>query len=481
MADEPGKRNLGRGLSALLGGAPPERARRRCAVAAQPCRSKPLHPGRFQPRRHFAGRGAGGARPVDPRERHAAAAGRAPRTPTSPAPTRSSPASGAGAPRSGRGCTRCRSSSASSATARRSRSRWSRTSSARISSALEEAEGYRRLIEEFGHTQEALARQIGKSRSHVANTLRLLELPPAVRADAGGGQDQRRPRPRAHRRGQCRGAGPPGRGRGPQRARRRAAGRRRPPPGRRSTVRRAPSAGSMPTPRRSSARWPSGSASRSSSSMAPAAARSACNYRTLEQLDDWSPGCSRSAGCVLAQARCRSRPRARAGDFDQRRASRSPRRARRFACRRSRRRAADRAAAARSPADQRVACRAKRSRAGPKSGGRSAASACSGRGAVADQAGREMEPLEVAAGGAQQRDRRARRRRVRGPASGRARPGRRRRRPAPPRRPPGWRRRRWRPSPRRARAAPSALPAKSTSLSSSARVRARSSPSWTVR
>ncbi|HEX5796217.1 MAG TPA: ParB/RepB/Spo0J family partition protein [Geminicoccaceae bacterium] len=48
-------------------------------------------------------------------------------------------------------------------------------------SALEEAEGYRRLIEEFGHTQEALAGALGKSRSHIANLLRLLGLPPAVR------------------------------------------------------------------------------------------------------------------------------------------------------------------------------------------------------------------------------------------------------------------------------------------------------------
>jgi ParB family chromosome partitioning protein len=49
-------------------------------------------------------------------------------------------------------------------------------------SALEEAEGYRRLIEEFGHTQEALAGALGKSRSHIANLMRLLGLPPAVRA-----------------------------------------------------------------------------------------------------------------------------------------------------------------------------------------------------------------------------------------------------------------------------------------------------------
>jgi len=48
--------------------------------------------------------------------------------------------------------------------------------------ALEEAEGYRRLIEEFQHRQEDLARLIGKSRSHIANTLRLLQLTPGVKA-----------------------------------------------------------------------------------------------------------------------------------------------------------------------------------------------------------------------------------------------------------------------------------------------------------
>ena len=45
---------------------------------------------------------------------------------------------------------------------------------------LEEASGYLRLIEEFDHTQESLARVVGKSRSHVANTLRLLTLPESV-------------------------------------------------------------------------------------------------------------------------------------------------------------------------------------------------------------------------------------------------------------------------------------------------------------
>ncbi len=46
---------------------------------------------------------------------------------------------------------------------------------------VEEAEGYRRLVEEFRYTQEDLARHVGKSRSHIANTLRLLNLPPEVR------------------------------------------------------------------------------------------------------------------------------------------------------------------------------------------------------------------------------------------------------------------------------------------------------------
>lgn len=46
--------------------------------------------------------------------------------------------------------------------------------------AVEEAHGYSQLIETFGYTQEQLARTIGKSRSHVANTMRLLALPEPV-------------------------------------------------------------------------------------------------------------------------------------------------------------------------------------------------------------------------------------------------------------------------------------------------------------
>ncbi len=49
-------------------------------------------------------------------------------------------------------------------------------------SAIEEALGYRRLIEEFSYTQEELSKKLGKSRSQVTNTLRLLKLPPKVQA-----------------------------------------------------------------------------------------------------------------------------------------------------------------------------------------------------------------------------------------------------------------------------------------------------------
>jgi len=48
-------------------------------------------------------------------------------------------------------------------------------------SPLEEAEGYKRLLGEFGHTQEALSKIVGKSRPHITNMLRLLTLPEGVR------------------------------------------------------------------------------------------------------------------------------------------------------------------------------------------------------------------------------------------------------------------------------------------------------------
>ena len=53
---------------------------------------------------------------------------------------------------------------------------------------LEEALGYEQLIEQFSYTQQDLAQVIGKSRSHVANTLRLLKLPGDVRDMVTSGQ-----------------------------------------------------------------------------------------------------------------------------------------------------------------------------------------------------------------------------------------------------------------------------------------------------
>ena len=48
-------------------------------------------------------------------------------------------------------------------------------------SPLEEANGYRRLMDEFSHTQGALGDLLGKSRSHVANMMRLLSLPNEIK------------------------------------------------------------------------------------------------------------------------------------------------------------------------------------------------------------------------------------------------------------------------------------------------------------
>lgn len=48
--------------------------------------------------------------------------------------------------------------------------------------AVEEAAGYRQLMDRFGHTQEKLAEALGKSRSHIANLLRLLALPDSVQS-----------------------------------------------------------------------------------------------------------------------------------------------------------------------------------------------------------------------------------------------------------------------------------------------------------
>ncbi|WP_440070677.1 ParB/RepB/Spo0J family partition protein [Streptosporangium sp. OZ121] len=53
--------------------------------------------------------------------------------------------------------------------------------------ALEEAAAYQQLLDDFGATHEQLAARIGRSRSHVTNTLRLLKLPPGVQLSVAAG------------------------------------------------------------------------------------------------------------------------------------------------------------------------------------------------------------------------------------------------------------------------------------------------------
>jgi ParB family chromosome partitioning protein len=53
---------------------------------------------------------------------------------------------------------------------------------------LEEAAGYQSLVDEFAYSQDDVAKTVGKSRSHVANTLRLLKLPDSVKAHIHAGR-----------------------------------------------------------------------------------------------------------------------------------------------------------------------------------------------------------------------------------------------------------------------------------------------------
>ena len=54
---------------------------------------------------------------------------------------------------------------------------------------IEEARGYRRLMQEFAYTQEVLSERIGKSRPHITNMLRILTLPQAVKQMIESGHD----------------------------------------------------------------------------------------------------------------------------------------------------------------------------------------------------------------------------------------------------------------------------------------------------
>ena len=99
-----------------------------------------------------------------------------------PTPSRSSPASGAGARRSAPACTTCRSSCSRSSDGEALELAIIENVQRADLNPLEEATGYQALVDEFSHSQDDIAKIVGKSRSHVANTLRLLKLPETVKA-----------------------------------------------------------------------------------------------------------------------------------------------------------------------------------------------------------------------------------------------------------------------------------------------------------
>ena len=94
---------------------------------------------------------------------------------------RLSRASGAGERRSGRSFTPFRQSSARSTNSTTAEIALIENIQRQDLNAIEEAEGYRQLIKRHGHTQDEVGKLVHKSRSHVTNLLRLLDLPEFVR------------------------------------------------------------------------------------------------------------------------------------------------------------------------------------------------------------------------------------------------------------------------------------------------------------
>ena len=90
-------------------------------------------------------------------------------------------------------------SSATPTTLASSSRRSSRTSTAQDLTPLEEAAAYQQLIEDFALTHDQVATRVGKSRAAVTNTLRLLQLPPAIQHLLADGRLSAGPRPGAAR------------------------------------------------------------------------------------------------------------------------------------------------------------------------------------------------------------------------------------------------------------------------------------------
>ena len=287
MADEARSR-LGRGLAALIGDVGDEaavgRARRAQPApradripAPQSAQSAP-HVRRRRARRACASiRERGIIQPIVVRTLRGATTD-----------TRSSPASGAGARRSAPACTTCRSSCSRSSDARRSSSRSSRTCSAPISMRWKRRAAIRRWPTSSITARTTSRKIVGKSRSHVANTLRLLE---AARGGEGLHQRRqavRRPRARADRSGRSGSAGARDRRAGLNVRQVEAIARRsRPRPGAQENPHRTGARSRTPT------RWRWKSALSDALGLVVAIEHRGkgggmlqIRYRTLEQLDD---------------------------------------------------------------------------------------------------------------------------------------------------------------------------------------------------
>lgn len=181
MTQDPAKRSLGRGLSALLGS--PAAEGEIAAAAARSLRTIPVeqvHPGRFQPRQRF-----------DDAEMAALAESVRAKGILQPILVRPK-ADSPGAFEIVAGERRWRAAQLAQMHEIPAIIRELTDQDAlelaivenvqrQDLSPIEEAEGYRRLMDEFGNTQDDLAQHVGKSRSHIANTVRLLSLPESVR------------------------------------------------------------------------------------------------------------------------------------------------------------------------------------------------------------------------------------------------------------------------------------------------------------
>ena len=170
---------LGRGLASLI----PQRSPGQPMAIEIPISR--IRPNPHQPRKRFDDEELASLRAEHRRARRSSSRSWSPRRSTA---TSSSRASGGCAPPRRPASSASPRSSASSPTASSSSSPSSRTSSARTSIRSRRRRRYRQLIEEFGFSQDEVATRVGKARSTVANTLRLLDLAPGVQAAVADGR-----------------------------------------------------------------------------------------------------------------------------------------------------------------------------------------------------------------------------------------------------------------------------------------------------